>query len=338
MIQLSRGMGEMLAVLIGLTAGAVSAVEPMPSVRPSARLLSAAFSPDGRTLAALDREGMIRLWDVATAKERKKSALARRPEEVAKQIRYTPNGDLAVVLLRYQGFKFEAGWATQGTISACLCNVTSGQRSPYVEVGYGGLAVCPRGERLAYSDGLWDVDSGRKLHKVTLPAGLVFHIEFSPDGRAVAYRICESLAQEGSLIFIADAVTGKKLLQVGEFDWNRGRLSFVSAAVFTPDGKAVATPAPDGPAIEVRDLATGRKVQTFALAEPESVVGFAPDGRTLVSWQQAGGTVRLWEKRTGKERHTVKVERWADAVLVAPDGRTVAVLKEGAVQFRKLAD
>jgi WD40 repeat protein len=190
-------------------------------VRPQARKTSGAFSHDGRSLALLDRKGTVRVWNVATGRESGRIKLALRPDESAEQVCYTPAGDLAVLRCRYQGFKSGPGWARQGTIFASLWNITTEKQSPPIEIGYGGVAVCPKGAVLAYSDGLWDIATGKRLRKVALPGGLVFEIWFSPDGKAVAYQVCESLAQDGSLVFLANVATGKKLLQVGEFDFKR---------------------------------------------------------------------------------------------------------------------
>src|SRR5262249_24855849 len=129
MIRVLREMRLVSVLLAGLTARHVPAADP-----PTNPLTSAAFSPDGRTLAALNKDGTIRLWDVATGKERSKTAFALGPEEVAHQIHYTPDGDLAVLLRRHTGFKFEAGGVTQGTISACLGNLKSGRRSPLIKI------------------------------------------------------------------------------------------------------------------------------------------------------------------------------------------------------------
>ena len=330
---------HVLALLAGLSAPAAPAGQwTKDKVRPAAGEPSAAFSPDGRSLALLDGKGAVHTWDVATGKAGKKITLALGPDESAEQVRYTPAGDLGVLLCRYKGFKSGPGWFVQGKISACLWNLSSGKRSPFVEVGYGGLAVCPRGTLLAYDEGLWEIATGKKLRTVALPKGLVYEIGFSPDGKAVAYEICESLAQEGSLIFVADAATGKKLFQVGEFDWDRYRFSFVCGGVFTPDGKAMACSEPYGSSISLYEVAAGKALRKFSRAKPESVVGFLPDGRSLISWHRPSGTVHLWESTTGKQRPAMKVGAGVETVLLSPDGKTLAVRKGKAVAFRSLTE
>ena len=329
MQQRTGDMRLMLSLLASLSALTVSAAEP-----------SAAFSPDGRTLAVLDGRKTIRVWNIATGIQREKTNLALAPGEVPARLRYTSDGDLVVLLRQYKGFKNEAGKATQGTISVCLWNLASGKRSPFIKIDYGAVAIGSKGDLLAYDDGLWDVATGKKLRNVPLPSGLVFKIEFSPDGKTLLYQISESLAQDFSLLFLADAVTGKKLLQIGEIDLEKQRdgCVFFCHPKLSPDGKRVAFSEADRPALHLWDVAGGKALHRIVLKKSERVIGFSPDGRTLVSWHRAGGSVRLWETVTGKERHALKVASGLDAVVVSPDGKAVALLKGETVEFRALRE
>jgi WD40 repeat protein len=330
---LRRNLFWVLALWTCLCTPALSVAQwTVNKVRPSARGPSAAFSPDGRSLAFLDGKGTIHVWNVATAKERKKITLALGPDDSAEQVLYTPNGDLAVLRCRYEGFKSGPGWARQGTIFACLWNPATEKQSPRIPIGYGGLAVCPKGDVLAYADDLWDIATGRKLRTVALPHGLVFTVWFSPDGKTVAYQVCESLAQDGSLVFFAEVATGKKLLQVGEFDFARRRLSFVTDAVFTPEGKEVACSA------TLYELASGKAVRKLSLEKHGSVIGFSPKGRSLISWDRSRGTVSLLEKRTLKELRAIKVGRNVEAVHLSPDGKTMGLIRGKAIELRRLVD
>jgi WD40 repeat protein len=329
----------LLTVALTVALDARDARWPPLGTRPPACAASAAFSPNGNTLAVLDGWARVRFWDVSTRRPGKRVSLTLAADEFPEQVGYTPAGDLTVLLCRYRGFEGGPGWSRQGTIEACSWNLTTGKKSAFVKVGYGGLAVTPAGDLLAFDNGLWDLVSGKRVRDVALPKGLVFRIRFAPGGKAVAYRVCESLAQDGSLAVVADVATGKKILQVGEFDWERYRFDAVSEAVFAPDGTAVACSGPGGrPTVQVRDLATGKVTRSITPPGPEAAVGFAPDGRALVTWDREGGTVRLWEFATGQERRAVKVPAWADDVLLAPDGKAVAVRTGGAVEFKSLWD
>jgi WD40 repeat protein len=305
------------------------------AVRPSAERLSAAFSPDGRSLALLHGKRTLAIWDPATGKQRKTTTLALGREESAEQVRYTSNGELVVLSCRYTGFKSGPGWAVQGTISACSWNISTDCRSPFVEVGYGGLAVCPKGSLLAYSEGLWEVKTGKKLRNVAIPRGLVFDIRFSPDGKTVVYQICESPAQDFSLLFVADSSTGKMLLQIGDLVPKSGRFYFEPC--FSPDGKLLAFGETDRPALHLWDVAAGKVKRHIPLEESQRMIGFSPDASTLVSWDdRPNGGLHVWETATGKQRHAEKIGRGVEAVLLSPDGKTVALVSGRAVEFRRL--
>src|SRR5438132_288522 len=62
-----------LALLSGIATSDLSAAEqPETPPQQPTKTISVAFSSDGRTLASLDSDRTIRLWDVALGKERKK--------------------------------------------------------------------------------------------------------------------------------------------------------------------------------------------------------------------------------------------------------------------------
>jgi WD40 repeat protein len=333
-----------LQCILFLLSGLAVQTEPpgvaISSTRPKRQESSAAFSPDGRGLAILDDDNTVNIWNVATTKKIKKIAVPLGRDESLEQPRYLPNGDLTVLLCHYKGVKFEPGplRTDQGTVSVCLLNLTTDKRSPFINIGYGGLATCRQGELLAYASSLWQVDTGKKLREVILPRGLVYEIYFSPDRRIVLYRISESLAQDFALLFLVDVATGKKILQIGEIDLAKGASGCLFSPRFSPDGKWLAFSGVDEPNLHLWDLSKMKAVHRIPLdqSDVERVVGFTPDGRTLITWSETRGLLRLWEMATGKERQAIPVRRNIDAVLLSPDGKTVALVEKMEVEFRSL--
>jgi WD40 repeat protein len=327
-----------IAVLAWLSAVGGSAAQwTKEKVRPPATEGSAAFSPDGRSLAVLDGKGAVHVWDVATGKKSKKISLDVSPDESAERVRYTPDGELTILLCRYSEFASGPGWFRQGTISARLWKVFSRRKSPLVEVGYGGLAICPRGELLAYGDGLWEVPTGKKVRKVALPEGWIFHIQFSSDGKKVLYQISEGLAQDVAILFVADATTGKELLQIGKIDLNE--YCFYFGGRFSADGGLLACSQGDSrPNLHLWDLTARKLVRSIPLAEAEEIVGFSPDSRAFVSWRRPNGGLHIWETATGKQRRATRVQAHLDDVLLSPDGKTVALRAGMAIEFSSLDD
>src|SRR5262249_30009396 len=99
----------------------------------------------------------------------------------------------------------------------------------------------------------------------------------------------------------------------------------VYAALFTPDGKQLATCGADG-SIRVWDLA-GREVrQIKAHAGKVATLAISRDG-TLLASGGYDGTIRLWDFASGKEKRAIKVyekEGIVTSLAISPDGKSLA--------------
>ena len=74
---------------------------------------------------------------------------------------------------------------------------------------------------------------------------------------------------------------------------------------FSPDGKLLATPGPDGrnsvKTLVLLDVAAGKVLRTIELPQPITSLAFSPDSRTLAT-ENANRTITLWEVASGKKR------------------------------------
>jgi WD40 repeat protein len=176
---------------------------------------------------------------------------------------------------------------------------------------------------------LWDAGSGKELAVLKGHTDEVTDIRFSQDGRRVV------TSGRDQTLRIWDATTGAALANLVDADWHRpvclsaghvlvlglkdrtvvrlhqlvdgseervlkGHMGRINDAVFSSDGKQVATAADDGTA-RLWDAGTGKEVQVL-LGHQGGVrgVGFSPDGTQVVT-MGSDSSVRIWEARTGKE-------------------------------------
>jgi WD40 repeat protein len=145
-------------------------------------------------------------------------------------------------------------------------------------------------------------------------SGGVRSLSFSPDGKMLA------TAGGDESVFLWDPLTGKELRALRP-PTPEARYSLVA---FSPDGKylvAADRGRQSGPAIDLWDVATWKRVRTF---DPPSVWGlaFSPDGRLLAVATRHG--VSVCATATGKEVRRLDVARTRYWVSFSPDGKQLA--------------
>jgi WD40 repeat protein len=195
------------------TAVAIIAVQQPPSPRGLVATLSgpdgqgtcsAAFSPDGRTLAVADCGDSIFLWDVSARRWAGTLTSPRCPR--GGQVVFSPDGK---TLALFSG----------GELTTCLWNLATRRETtltdpgprPYVAWTQG--AFSPGGTTLAVADTtrnvyLWNLADGRVT--ATVPAsgdcGPVCPVAFSPDGRLLAVGENDG---SGDHVYLWDLTNGR---------------------------------------------------------------------------------------------------------------------------------
>ena len=258
---------------------------------------SLAVSPDGTYLITMARDGIVRLWSVASGD------LVRQFEvggEGGPSTQFSPDGTMFAVSVNGVGVSV---WdvASGGQIATADAG-TDAVFSPdgrQLFVGHGGIV----GQKDRVD--VVDIASG-KIARTMKVAGQ--SIRLFPDGRHL-------VSSAGDTAFISDAQTGAVVQTL------TGHKSKIQHVAVSRDGRYVATSSWDKTA-KVWDAESGRLIHTF-LGHTEILFGlaFSPDSRSLLTGS-LDNTARLWDIASGSEirrftGHTAAVY----AVDFTPDGR-----------------
>jgi WD40 repeat protein/serine/threonine protein kinase len=280
------------------------------------RVWCATFSPDGRTLVTAGGDRTVKYWD---------------PEiDSSRRVLCETAAPVAALAFSPDGRRIAAAAPARARTESCflVCDVAEGversvlrrhargfARASLSPDGRAALMIFPTlgwsGEELIQllADD-WECRDGTVHAGPDLSPLDVEAIALSPDYQTLV------TAHEKTIFW--DLESGSE----------RGRLAtlpgIVTAAVFSPDGRGLATGRQHGVA-QIWDVATGAELAEFK-GHLQAITSFAfsSDGRTLAT-ASTDRTVRLWDRATGAplaalQGHAGPVQ----AVAFSPDGKTLA--------------
>jgi WD40 repeat protein len=259
----------------------------------------------GKTLVSIDVGPTVRIWDVATGKERLKLA----PEE----------GRWRVVCFALSPDGKSVAVGGEGETHIWDTNTGKLVRRLDVKGWMHSLAFAPDGKTMAASDRggrvhLWETATWTPTR--VIQGDLHSHadsLSFSGDGKTLA------VGSDGSLL-ICDLESGtqKKGQPCGS------RSTRQTSVEFAPKGPLLAL-ANNDPALRFWDVSAEREAK-LELGPAVSVVGlaFTPDGQTLVT--SGGKSVRFWDTTSGRETTGQRGhEVFGGHLAFSPDGKLLVL-------------
>ena len=323
------------------------------------RHTAAAFSADGKWIAAGSYDGMVKVWDVAAYKEK----LTLNTFEAKKSDTSASRKDIRLMAFSPDGKQIVSG-SDDGAVDvwdAATGKWTFGNQIRD-DPAY-SIAFSPDARLIAWGSnfGLVHVLDVTTRKQRTFGHwtnnARVRSLVFSLDGQRIVSAGGGGNGHEPGEINVWDVATGKETLTL------KGHTASVVSVAFSPDGARVASTSTDmtlkvwdvatgrdplrldgwarldrsvafspngkrvalctnGAGVKVWDAATGREL--LWLKGPDALsVAFSPDGERIAS----GGfqkTVKVWDAATGQEKLTLKAQQdWVCTVAFSPDGRQI---------------
>jgi len=267
------------------------------------------FSPDGKTFASADDDGVLLF------------------ELVAGKVRALPRPDVEGMLIRHlvfspDGKALAAANHTKKLIR--LVEIPRGKTRQIIRLTgkgqeVGSIHFTPDSKTLisAHDDGFvrfWETASGLKTRQFRAYPDRIASLALSPDATTLATsRWSHVYGEQGILLW--ETGTGKPLVR------HPGPRQGVYRLAFSPDGRRIATASLDA-TTHLWDAADGKLLRQWNWSGP---MAFTPDGQTLVSGGWSDGKVCFLDLTTGKKtRHFQAHERGIHSLSLSRDGKTLA--------------
>jgi WD40 repeat protein len=292
-----------------------------------------AFSPDGKTLAVANYDGVVKLCDLTTGRE----ADLPSPYPYAEEQGIDWYNKLA---FSHRGQRLAVAYTQRSIVIREITRSEASVRIPLDNAGVHSMAFTDDDQALvtlllnrpgvkpvslSAAAVRWDVSSGKRLSTIDLGADSSFEV-LSPNGR---YAVAETTSRPGAgpLVCrydVVDLTTGAALFQVGGSDFDPDWAVLAGSWAFSADGSTLVTCNQKG--LLVREVPSGRELRRFGTAYIASTHGASLSSDRRLLAVTTGCLVSLFDLEAGKLLGDVNAGQLAacTVALLSPDGRTLA--------------
>jgi WD40 repeat protein len=284
-------------------------------------VFSAAFSPDGRTLATASADPEARLWDISNPYHPAQLVVLTGHTDKVTSVAFSPDGrTLATASADNTARLWDISNPRQPSPLATLIGHTDGVFS---------VTFSPDGRTLATGSydktarlwGLSDLRQPSLLATLIGHTNAVFSVAFSPDGRTLATASADTTAR------LWDISNPRQPTPLATLT---GHTNTVTSVAFSPDRHTLATASYDTTA-QLWDINNLRQPTPLATltghTNTVTSVAFSRDGHTLAT-ASYDNTARLWDISNPRQPRSLRTltghTNGVTSVAFSPDGHTLA--------------
>jgi WD40 repeat protein len=309
-----------------------------PRARQDGKIENLMFSPDGRTLAAFDSKGVIRLWDVDGRKER---ASLRDAKEPFLRMAFSPDSKTIAAATEHAIHLYDTRPSREARVLPHSAGFVSS--IAFAQDGH-FLAVAGQYPKPSFLDApihLLDLRRSEEGRKFAVPRDGDPILTFLPDSRTLAvwgmvWRFWDVSTGEDRTLYFTGAADGPKHLRhVDPLFRDPNRHLYRLPGIFSPNGRILVA-FPSGRGTRLFDMMT-RGERTAIDFGGIARARFSADSRVLLTNNGVGGLF-FWDVDTGRQLPPlIDFGKLLDAEALGPDGAMLATaMQDGTIELRDI--